>query len=71
MPGPDLLQALDPDGAQERDARAYIALVRATRIGRETPLDLAVALEVRQLGEAWRPHRSLATAYLYSSLRSR
>jgi DNA-3-methyladenine glycosylase II len=27
--------------------------------------------EVRQLGEAWRPHRSLATAYLYSSLRSR
>lgn len=27
--------------------------------------------EVRSLGEAWRPHRSLATAYLYSSLRSR
>jgi DNA-3-methyladenine glycosylase II len=26
--------------------------------------------EVRRLGEAWRPHRSLATAYLYSSLRS-
>jgi DNA-3-methyladenine glycosylase II len=26
--------------------------------------------EVRQLSEAWRPHRSLATAYLYSSLRS-
>lgn len=24
--------------------------------------------EVRRLGEAWRPHRSLATAYLYSSL---
>lgn len=27
--------------------------------------------EVRRMGEAWRPHRSLATAYLYSSLRSR
>jgi DNA-3-methyladenine glycosylase II len=27
--------------------------------------------EVRRLGEAWRPNRSLATAYLYSSLRSR
>ena len=27
--------------------------------------------EVRQLGEAWRPNRSLATAYLYSSLRAR
>jgi len=26
--------------------------------------------EVEQLGEAWRPHRSLATAYLYSSLRA-
>jgi DNA-3-methyladenine glycosylase II len=26
--------------------------------------------EVRQLGEAWRPYRSLATAYLYRSLRS-
>ena len=26
--------------------------------------------EVRRLGEAWRPHRSLATAYLYSSLRA-
>jgi DNA-3-methyladenine glycosylase II len=26
--------------------------------------------EVRRLSEAWRPHRSLATAYLYSSLRS-
>ena len=26
--------------------------------------------EVREIGEAWRPHRSLATAYLYSSLRS-
>jgi 3-methyladenine DNA glycosylase/8-oxoguanine DNA glycosylase len=26
--------------------------------------------EVRQLSEAWRPHRSLATAYLYSSLRA-
>ncbi|MEP6639046.1 MAG: DNA-3-methyladenine glycosylase 2 family protein [Chloroflexota bacterium] len=26
--------------------------------------------EVRRLGEAWRPNRSLATAYLYSSLRS-
>jgi DNA-3-methyladenine glycosylase II len=26
--------------------------------------------EVRRLGEAWRPYRSLATAYLYSSLRS-
>src|SRR6266566_3672736 len=26
--------------------------------------------EVRQLGEAWRPHRSLATTYLYASLRS-
>jgi DNA-3-methyladenine glycosylase II len=26
--------------------------------------------EVRRIGEAWRPHRSLATAYLYSSLRS-
>jgi len=25
--------------------------------------------EVRELSEAWRPHRSLATAYLYSSLR--
>jgi DNA-3-methyladenine glycosylase II len=25
--------------------------------------------EVRRLSEAWRPHRSLATAYLYSSLR--
>lgn len=25
--------------------------------------------EVRRLGEAWRPNRSLATAYLYSSLR--
>jgi DNA-3-methyladenine glycosylase II len=25
--------------------------------------------EVRELGEAWRPYRSLATAYLYSSLR--
>jgi DNA-3-methyladenine glycosylase II len=25
--------------------------------------------EVRAIGEAWRPHRSLATAYLYSSLR--
>ena len=24
--------------------------------------------EVRRLGEAWRPHRSLATAYLYDSL---
>jgi DNA-3-methyladenine glycosylase II len=24
--------------------------------------------EVRRLGEAWRPHRSLATAYLYNSL---
>jgi 3-methyladenine DNA glycosylase/8-oxoguanine DNA glycosylase len=27
-------------------------------------------LEVRRLGEAWRPFRSLATAYLYSSLRA-
>jgi len=27
--------------------------------------------EVRQRGEAWRPNRSLATAYLYSSLRTR
>jgi len=27
--------------------------------------------EVRRLGEAWRPNRSLATAYLYSSLRTR
>jgi DNA-3-methyladenine glycosylase II len=27
--------------------------------------------EVRRLGEAWRPNRSLATAYLYRSLRSR
>ena len=27
--------------------------------------------EVRQMGEAWRPNRSLATAYLYSSLRTR
>ncbi len=27
--------------------------------------------EVRRLGEAWRPNRSLATAYLYNSLRSR
>ncbi len=26
--------------------------------------------EVRRLGETWRPHRSLATAYLYASLRS-
>jgi DNA-3-methyladenine glycosylase II len=26
--------------------------------------------EVRALSEAWRPHRSLATAYLYSSLRA-
>jgi DNA-3-methyladenine glycosylase II len=26
--------------------------------------------EVRQMSEAWQPHRSLATAYLYSSLRS-
>jgi DNA-3-methyladenine glycosylase II len=26
--------------------------------------------EVRRLGEVWRPHRSLATAYLYASLRS-
>ena len=26
--------------------------------------------EVRRLGEAWRPNRSLATAYLYSSLRT-
>jgi DNA-3-methyladenine glycosylase II len=26
--------------------------------------------EVRRLGEAWRPNRSLATAYLYNSLRS-
>lgn len=26
-------------------------------------------LEVRTLGEAWRPYRSLATAYLYTSLR--
>jgi DNA-3-methyladenine glycosylase II len=26
--------------------------------------------EVRRLGEAWRPNRSLATAYLYGSLRS-
>ena len=26
--------------------------------------------EVRRLGEAWRPHRSLATAYLYASLRA-
>ncbi|TMB52426.1 MAG: DNA-3-methyladenine glycosylase 2 family protein [Chloroflexi bacterium] len=26
--------------------------------------------EVRRLSEAWRPHRSLATAYLYSSLRA-
>jgi DNA-3-methyladenine glycosylase II len=26
--------------------------------------------EVRGIGEAWRPHRSLATAYLYSSLRA-
>jgi DNA-3-methyladenine glycosylase II len=26
--------------------------------------------EVRALSDAWRPHRSLATAYLYSSLRS-
>jgi DNA-3-methyladenine glycosylase II len=25
--------------------------------------------EVRRIGEAWRPYRSLATAYLYSSLR--
>jgi DNA-3-methyladenine glycosylase II len=25
--------------------------------------------EVRERGEAWRPHRSLATAYLYASLR--
>jgi 3-methyladenine DNA glycosylase/8-oxoguanine DNA glycosylase len=25
--------------------------------------------EVRELGEAWRPYRSLATAYLYTSLR--
>jgi 3-methyladenine DNA glycosylase/8-oxoguanine DNA glycosylase len=25
--------------------------------------------EVRELSEAWRPHRSLATAYLYGSLR--
>ena len=24
--------------------------------------------EVRRIGEAWRPNRSLATAYLYSSL---
>jgi DNA-3-methyladenine glycosylase II len=27
-------------------------------------------MEVRRLGEAWRPFRSLATAYLYSSLRA-
>jgi 3-methyladenine DNA glycosylase/8-oxoguanine DNA glycosylase len=26
--------------------------------------------EVRRIGEAWRPNRSLATAYLYSALRS-
>jgi DNA-3-methyladenine glycosylase II len=26
--------------------------------------------EVRELSEAWSPNRSLATAYLYSSLRS-
>ena len=28
-------------------------------------------IEVRGIGEAWRPHRSLATAYLYSSLSGR
>jgi len=27
--------------------------------------------EVRTISEAWRPHRSLATAYLYASLRAR
>ena len=40
--------------------RAVQAAYRLKRIPSER--------EVRSLGEAWRPHRSLATAYLYNSL---
>jgi DNA-3-methyladenine glycosylase II len=55
---PDILPAGDL-GIRQAVQRAY----RLERIPSEK--------EVRRLGEAWRPHRSLATAYLYSSLRSR
>jgi DNA-3-methyladenine glycosylase II len=43
--------------------RAVQAAYELDRVPNET--------EVRGLGEAWRPNRSLATAYLYSSLRTR
>ena len=54
---PDILPAADL-GIQ----RAVQAAYNLERIPSE--------LEVRRLGEAWRPFRSLATAYLYSSLRA-
>ena len=54
-----------PDVLPARDLgirRAVQAAYDLDRVPDET--------EVRRLGEAWRPNRSLATAYLYSSLRT-
>jgi DNA-3-methyladenine glycosylase II len=46
-----------------------LGIRRAVQLAYGLP-EMPTEREVRQLGEAWRPYRSLATAYLYSSLRA-